>query len=141
ALRLQGYREAIAEAGIEYDESLIRYVGLWHRLDGAQAMHELLDSAVEFDAVFGLNDTLALGAMRVLQESGRRIPDDVAVIGFDALDETKYSLPTLSTVDPGRDEIAEVAVDVLVDRIANREAPPRQYLTDFSVIGRESTAD
>ncbi|GHD41449.1 LacI family transcriptional regulator [Mycetocola manganoxydans] len=141
ALRLRGYLDALAEAGIEPDESLIRYVGLWHRLDGAQAMHELLDSGVEFDAVFGLNDTLALGAMRVLQESGRRIPDDVAVIGFDGLDETKYSLPTLSTVDPGRDEIADMAVDVLVERIANRDAPPRQYLTDFSVIGRESTAD
>lgn len=142
ALRLHGYREALADAGLPYDESLVRYVGEWHRLDGAQAMHQLLDSGVEFDAVFGLNDTLALGAVRVLQESGRRIPQDVAVIGFDGLDETKYSLPTLSTVDPGRDEIADTAVRVLAERIANRDeqVPPREYLTDFSIVERESTA-
>ena len=142
ALRVQGYREALADAGLPYDESLVRYVGEWHRLDGAQAMHQLLDSGVGFDAVFGLNDTLALGAVRVLQEAGRRIPHDVAVIGFDGLDETKYSLPTLSTVDPGRDEIADTAVRVLAERIANRDeqVPPRQYLTDFSIVERESTA-
>ncbi|MET0713964.1 MAG: LacI family DNA-binding transcriptional regulator [Mycetocola sp.] len=142
ALRVQGYREALADAGLPYDESLVRYVGEWHRLDGAQAMHQLLDSGVEFDAVFGLNDTLALGAVRVLQEAGRRIPQDVAVIGFDGLDETKYSLPTLSTVDPGRDEIADTAVRVLAERIANRDeqVPPREFLTDFSVVERESTA-
>lgn len=142
ALRLQGYREALDEAGIPFDESLICYVGEWHRLDGARAMHALLDSGVPFDAVFGLNDTLALGAVRVLQEAGRRIPHDVAVIGFDGLDETKYSLPTLSTVDPGRDEIAETAVRVLAERINNRDeqVPPRQILTDFSILERESTA-
>lgn len=142
ALRLQGYREALDDAGIPYDESLVRHVGRWHRLDGAQAMHDLLDSGVPFDAVFGFNDTLALGAVRVLQEAGLRIPQDVAVIGFDGLDETKYSLPTLSTVDPGRDAIADTAVRVLAERIANRDAqgPPREILTDFAIVERESTA-
>jgi DNA-binding LacI/PurR family transcriptional regulator len=142
ALRLQGYRQALDEAGIQFDESLIGYVGLWHRLDGAQAMREILAKGVQFDAVFGLNDTLALGAMRAMQEIGLRIPDDAAIIGFDGLDEARYSLPTLSTIDPGRDEIAETAVRVLVDRIANRTDPiePQQYLADFSVIERESTA-
>ena len=142
ALRLQGYREALDEAGIEFDEGLLAPAGLWHRLNGAEAMRALLASGVHFDAVFGLNDTLALGAMRVLQEAGRRIPEDVAVIGFDGLDEAKYSLPTLSTIDPGRDEIADTAVRVLAERIENRdeERRPHEYLTDFRVIARESTA-
>lgn len=142
ALRLQGYREALGDAGLPFDESLVGCVREWHRLDGAQAMRKLLDSGVEFDAVFGFNDTLALGAVRVLQDAGRRIPEDVAVIGFDGLDETKYSLPTLSTVDPGRNEIAETAVRVLAERIAEQDdpRPPQQYLTDFSILARESTA-
>ena len=142
ALRLQGYREALDEAGIDFDERLMGHVDRWHRLDGAETMRTILASGVQFDAVFGLNDTLALGAMRVLQEAGLRVPQDVAVMGFDGLDEGKYSLPTLSTVDPGRDEIADTAVRVLADRIENRGAPspPEQYLTPFSVIGRESTA-
>ncbi|GGE98212.1 LacI family DNA-binding transcriptional regulator [Mycetocola zhadangensis] len=140
SLRLQGYREALEEAGIDFDQRLMAPVDRWYRADGAEAMRSLLASGVQFDAVFGFNDTLALGAMRVLQEAGLRIPQDVAVMGFDGLDETKYSLPTLSTVDPGRDEIAETAVRVLADRIENRDAPPEQYLTNFSVVARESTA-
>ncbi|AWB85594.1 LacI family DNA-binding transcriptional regulator [Mycetocola zhujimingii] len=142
SLRLRGYREALADAGIAFDEGLIGYAGLWHRRNGAEAMRAMLASDVRFDAVFGLNDTLALGAMRVLQEAGLRVPADVAVIGFDDLDEAKYSLPTLSTIDPGRDEIADTAVRVLAERIDNRLGPhtPRRYLTDFRVIPRESTA-
>lgn len=140
-LRLKGYREALEARGIEYDDDLVAYVGTWHRANGAEAMHDLLDRGVEFDAVFGFNDTLAQGAMRVLQEAGRRIPGDVAVIGFDDLDETRYSIPTLSSVNPGREEIAETAIKVLMERIKNPSGPaPREILTQFQVVARESTA-
>lgn len=141
-LRLQGYREALAEAGIPFDPALIREVGLWHRRDGAEAMRALVDSGVGFDAVFGLNDALALGAMRVAQVAGLRVPEDVMFIGFDGLDETQYSLPTLSTIDPGRDEIADTAVRLLVQRIEEGVTPPvpEVYLSDYTVIDRESTA-
>ncbi|MBP2414144.1 DNA-binding LacI/PurR family transcriptional regulator [Arthrobacter stackebrandtii] len=142
ALRLQGYREALAAAGLPFDEALIGPTGLWHRHDGLVAMKAMLDRGVEFDAVFGLNDTLALGAMRVLQEARYKIPDDVFVMGFDDLDETQYSLPALTTVDPGRAEIAEMAVKVLLDRIGargSRSQPPLQHLTEFAIREREST--
>lgn len=140
-LRLKGYREALEAHGLEYDDELVAYVGTWHRANGAEAMHELLDRGVEFDAVFGFNDTLAQGAMRVLQEAGRQIPSDVAVIGFDDLDETRYSIPTLSSVNPGREEIAETAIRVLMERIKTPAGPaPREILTKFQVMARESTA-
>jgi DNA-binding LacI/PurR family transcriptional regulator len=103
-------------------------------------MHDLLDRGATFDAVFGLNDTLAQGAVRVLQEAGFRVPDDIAVIGFDDLDETRYSLPTLSTVDPGRKEIAETAIRMLMERIKDPNTlPPREIETSFKVVAREST--
>ncbi|TFD79878.1 LacI family DNA-binding transcriptional regulator [Cryobacterium fucosi] len=141
-LRLRGYREALEAAGIPFDPALIGYTTLWHRSNGADAMRALLASGVEFDAVFGLNDTLTLGAMRVLQEAGLRIPKDVAAIGFDDLDEAQYSLPTLTTIDPGREEIAETAVRVLLERIASTDLalPPREILADFRIVERESTA-
>ena len=89
----------------------------------------------------GFNDLIALGAMRVLQEAGLRVPHDVAVIGFDDIDEARYSLPSLSTIDPGREEIAEVAVRYLKQRIASDEdVPAREYLSDFRLVQRESTA-
>ncbi|BDV32011.1 LacI family DNA-binding transcriptional regulator [Microbacterium terricola] len=141
-LRLRGYREALDAAGIPFDEQIIAYTTLWHRSNGATAMRELLSRDVDFDAVFGLNDTLALGAMRVLQEAGYRVPGDVSVIGFDDLDEAMYSLPSLTTVDPGRAEIAEIAVRSLMERIETPQAveAPRLHLAQFRIVERESTA-
>ena len=139
-LRLRGYREALDAAGVPFDESIIGYTTLWHRSNGARCLHELLDRGVEFDAVFGLNDTLALGAMRALQESGRRVPEDVAVVGFDDLDEARYTIPSLTTVDPGREWIARTAVRTLLQRIeaADAAGPPRLLLADFTIAERES---
>ncbi|GAA2044089.1 LacI family DNA-binding transcriptional regulator [Agromyces tropicus] len=139
-LRLRGYREALDAAGIAFDESIIATTTLWHRANGARAMRELLARDVEFDAVFGLNDTLALGAMRVLQEAGVRIPGDVAVVGFDDLDEAEYSIPSLTTVDPGREWIAQTAVRTLLARIASGDeaGSASLHLADFRIVERES---
>jgi DNA-binding LacI/PurR family transcriptional regulator len=139
ALRMQGYREALEAAGIPYDDEIVGYTTLWHRANGADSMRELLARGARFDAVFGLNDTLALGAMRVLQEAGRRVPDDVAVIGFDGLDEAKYSIPSLTTVDPGRAWIARTAEATLLERISGTPDPePRTMFADFRILDRES---
>ena len=142
-LRLSGYRKALDAAGIPFDGSLIANVGLWHRANGADAMRRLLETGVQFNAMFAFNDELALGAMRVLQEKGLRIPDDVAVIGFDDVDEGRYSIPSLSTIDPGRREIAETAVTILSERIAAKgiaAAPPRELRSQFRIVERESTS-
>ncbi|MBT2484104.1 MULTISPECIES: LacI family DNA-binding transcriptional regulator [unclassified Microbacterium] len=139
-LRLRGYTDALAEAGIPLDDSLVVPVDLWHRVDGADAMRAVLDAGVDFDGVVAFNDSLALGALRVLLERGIRVPDEVAVIGFDDLDESRYSLPALSTIDPGRSEIARTAVELLVARITGTDAgPPREVSTDFLLVPREST--
>jgi len=141
-LRLRGYREALEAAGIEYDERLIGYSAPWFRVNGAETMKEILARGVEFSAVFAFNDLLAFGAMRVLQDAGISIPKDVSVIGFDNLDEANYSLPSLTSVEPGKQAIAEKAVATLVERIGNgevSEVPARQIEVDFEIIRREST--
>jgi DNA-binding LacI/PurR family transcriptional regulator len=92
--------------------------------------------------VFALNDELALGALRVLREREFRVPEQVAIMGFDDVDEAQYSLPSLSTVDPGRREIARLAVEKLLDRIqggVDRSAP-REVRSRFRIVTRESTA-
>lgn len=143
ALRLRGYREALEAAGISFDPALVGYTTLWHRSNGAQSMREIIESGIHFDAVFGLNDALALGAMRTLQEAHFSVPSDVAVMGFDNIEESQYAVPSLSTIDPGRDQIAERAVHLLARRIAAQEgrpSDPEEVLVDFQVLTRESTA-
>nr|WP_255633243.1 LacI family DNA-binding transcriptional regulator [Demequina sp. TTPB684] len=142
-LRYTGYRQALAGADIPFDEALVVHVGLWHRANGAEGMKRLLDAGTQFDGLFAMNDELALGAMRMLQEAGLAIPKDVAVVGFDDIDEGRYSIPSLSTIDPGRGEIAETAIDVLMERIGQKGKAgpaPRELLSAFRVVVRESTA-
>jgi DNA-binding LacI/PurR family transcriptional regulator len=140
-LRVRGYREALEAAGMPYDETLVRVAAPWHRENGAAAMRLLLEEGVEFDALFTLNDTLGLGALRALGEAGVRVPDDVAVIGFDNIDESRFSVPSMSSVDPGRHQIAQMAVDLLLERIREKgePVPPRQVFADYRIVGREST--
>ena len=142
ALRLEGYRQALEAAGIPFDESLVIPVGSWHRRNGAEAMRDFLTTGKDFDGVVAFNDAIALGALRVLQESGLRIPEDVAVIGFDDIDETQYSMPTLSTIDPGREEIARTAIDLLLRRIEGSSEVflPEEVAVPFRLVERESTA-
>lgn len=140
SLRLEGYRAALSEAGIPFDERLIGVSGPWRRSAGAEAMRRMLASGLDFDAVFALNDTLALGAVRALQEAGVRVPEDVAVIGFDDIDEARYSSPSLSSVASGRDEIARTAVELLQARIdGSRTGPATLQEAAFTVVPREST--
>lgn len=138
-LRLQGYRDALAEAGVAYDPALVSHTTLWHRANGADSMERLLRDGVDFDAVFAFNDALALGAMRALQHAGLRIPDDVSLMGFDDIEEARFSVPGLTTIDPGRVQIAERAVDLLVARAGKKdEREVEEILVDFEIILRES---
>lgn len=141
ALRMEGYRLALADAGLSVDPRLVAEAGLWHRATGAEAMSRLLDSGVELDAVFGLNDALALGALHTLHLRRIDVPGEVAVIGFDDVEETAYASPTLSTVAPGREQIASTAVDLLLARVGrvDPDRPFQRVVADFAVVAREST--
>ncbi|MFE9954661.1 LacI family DNA-binding transcriptional regulator [Micromonospora sp. NPDC005299] len=138
-LRLTGYTAALAEAGIAYDDRLVASAPAWHRADGAAAMRHLLSTGVRPDAVFCFNDTLALGALRALHEAGLRVPDDVAVAGFDDIEDGRFSIPTLSTVAPDKERIARLAVELLAGRLTgDPEAPPRELVAPHRLALRES---
>ncbi|MFR9776518.1 LacI family DNA-binding transcriptional regulator [Micromonospora sp. MS34] len=138
-LRLAGYTAALAEAGIGYDERLVASAPAWRRADGAAAMRRLLSSGVRPDAVFCFNDTLALGALRALHEAGLRVPGDVAVAGFDDIEDGRFSVPTLSTVSPDKEGIARLAVDLLASRLAgDADGPPREIVAPHRIALRES---
>ncbi|MFE9094270.1 LacI family DNA-binding transcriptional regulator [Streptomyces sp. NPDC007264] len=139
-LRLGGWREELAAAGVPAPDSLVVPVGGWDRDDGARAMAELLDSGVRPDAVFAFNDLIAIGAMRVLHERGLRVPWDVAVVGFDDIAEGRFGAVTLTTVSPDKRAIAKMAVASLLRSLSGREEPGGRELTArFELVEREST--
>lgn len=142
SLRIQGYTEALEAAGIPFDPALVVAAGLWHRASGADAINAAMDSGLEFDAVFGLNDALALGVLHALHQRRVSVPDQVKVIGFDDIDEASYSTPTLTSVAPGKREIARVAMDYLLERIESPQVlrAPRTFVAPFTIATRDSTA-
>lgn len=139
-LRLDGYTAALDAAGIGYDERLVAPAAAWHRADGAAAMRHLLATGVRPDSVFCFNDTLALGALRALHEQGLRVPEDVAVAGFDDIEDGRFAIPTLTTVSPDKERIAQLAVDLLAARLTgDRDAPARELTAPYHLALREST--
>ncbi|GAB3132438.1 LacI family DNA-binding transcriptional regulator [Microbispora hainanensis] len=138
-LRTSGYRQAHAREGLEVDERLIVPTPRFHRRQGATAMEQLLTLPEPPDAVFCYNDLLALGAMRALTRAGLRVPDDVAVVGMDDIEEGQYSTPSLTTVAPDKKEIARMAVDVLMESIGGTPRPPAEIVVPHRLIVREST--
>jgi DNA-binding LacI/PurR family transcriptional regulator len=141
SLRLPGYRQALEDAGLPSDPALVQQVDKTGIHEGAQRAREMADSGLEFDGVFCVNDSLAMGVLRGLAEAGIRVPDEVKVIGFDNIVESEFFIPSLSTVDPDHDGMAERAVDLLIRRIEQTEPATRheESVGDFSVVIREST--
>jgi DNA-binding LacI/PurR family transcriptional regulator len=137
---MQGYREALAAAGLPTMPELVVEVDQYHRADGASAARRLMALPEPPDAVFCFNDLLALGALRALHEEGVRVPEDVAVIGWDDIEDGRYSTPTLTTISPDKHQIASLAVDFLAARLRDgRSSPPQEVIADFSLQVREST--
>jgi DNA-binding LacI/PurR family transcriptional regulator len=141
-LRLAGYTEALTEAGLPLDPTMVQPAGRWHRADGVLAVQRVMQSDHRPDAIFCFNDLLALGALHGLAELGVRVPDDVAVIGIDDIEEGRYVRPTLTTMSPDKEAIAGTSVALLAERL---EQPPdaeqagREIEVDCRLVVRNST--
>jgi DNA-binding LacI/PurR family transcriptional regulator len=103
-------------------------------------MRALLSLARIPDAVFCLTDMLAIGALAVLYQAGLRVPEDVAVAGFDNVDDALYTAPPLTSIAPARAAIGRLAVELLVGRITGtRMGPAEEFTPPFSLVVRQST--
>jgi len=141
-LRLRGYRAQLRASDLPTDDELVVPTDSYHRGDGAGAMVALLELAEPPDAVFAFNDLLALGALRVLNERGVRVPDDVAVVGIDDIEDGRYSTPSLTSIGPDKEQIARLAVGLLRERLEaapGTGAPPREVTARHTLVVREST--
>jgi DNA-binding LacI/PurR family transcriptional regulator len=138
--RLAGYHRALAEAGLPRRPELVAAALRYHHSDGAEAMARLLALPEPPDAVFCFNDMLALGAIRAAVERGHRVPQDVAIVGFDNAEHSAYSLPSLTTIAPDKAALAQAAVDLLHRRAAGEpDFPPQDVQIPFALEVREST--
>ncbi|MFI5878829.1 LacI family DNA-binding transcriptional regulator [Streptomyces sp. NPDC051554] len=124
--RTDGYRQALAAAGLLFDAGVVvPVVEAYHWRDGAEAAGRLMRDGSRPDALLCLNDNMALGALRALHESGVRVPGGMDVVSFDGIEAAGFSVPGLTSVSPDKREIARTAVSLLLNRI---DAPTRAFL-------------
>ncbi|SNT61588.1 DNA-binding transcriptional regulator, LacI/PurR family [Asanoa hainanensis] len=131
--RLTGYRQALRDS----DRRSIVAIGDFTRESGTVAMRQLLDDDPKLDAVFAASDLMAHGALRALREAGRRVPDDVAVIGFDDIEMARYTEPPLTTVRQPIQQIGREMARQLMRLVAGEEIEPITMLPTELII-RES---
>ena len=133
--RLDGFRTALSELG--QAPPAVAY-GSFTRASGEEAMRALLKREPDLDAVFAASDMMAIGAMAVLKESGRRIPDDVAVIGFDDVEVGRHTDPMLTTIHQPIAEQARLLVEMLVTQIRTGVAAPIPAVLPTTLVERQS---
>jgi LacI family transcriptional regulator len=137
--RLRGHYAALAGAGVLPDESLVHYSNF--RADGGRAKAAaLLDLPDPPTAVFAFNDGMAIGVMREAAARGLRVPDDLAVVGFDDTVEADVTVPALTTVRQPLAELGRTAVSVLLRQLDNRHLEPLRIELETRLVLRDSTA-
>lgn len=132
-LRFDGYRQALADAGIEIDPELFATVGHFNRAEGSVAVQRLLDAGIEFDGLLCFSDSLALGALYTLGSARVPVPESVKVMGFDAIEEGRFHIPTFSTVDHGVEPASGIILDILAAPITS---PGTQHPVPYLILAR-----
>lgn len=135
--RLQGYRQALLEADVPFDERLV-FAANPTRKDAYERMGDILAVRPRIAAAVCYHDLVAFGALAALGERGQRAGKDFALMGFDNVLDAAHSNPPLSTVDIRPSDLGEHAAGVLLGRIENPSRPRQQYLAEPHLVLRQS---
>jgi len=136
--RLAGYRQALEEAGIPVDESLIISTVIEPR-SGYYAANDLLNLAKPPTAIFAIHDTVAVDAFQAVTERGLRVPEDVAIAGFDGFLSSLTTQPPLTTVKLPLSEMGQLAVETLLAQASDPSRPPTRIKMPVRLLVRQST--
>ena len=132
--RIDGWRQALTEAGAEIPPPV---PADWSAAAG-YAAGQMLARMPEVTAVFAANDPLALGLLRALHERGRRVPQEVSVVGFDDVPEAAYFIPPLTTVRPDFEAVARAGLDLLLAQVSGGAGGPGRVVLEPALVIRDS---
>ena len=133
--RRSGWLEALRAAGLGAGP---RFEGSWTSASGAAAFEQMLAVQPDLDAIFVANDQMALGVLHVAHPRGIRVPDDVAVVGFDGMPESAQFIPSLTTLDQPLGELGRLAVDELLEHVDGDRGEVKTVVVETELIVRDS---
>lgn len=137
--RLEGYKNALNKKGIKQENDLV-LIGNYSSEGAYKAVLQLLKQRKDITAIFALSDIMAVGAAKAVLDSGLRIPEDVSIIGFDGMDESKYYNPSITTVKQPKNLMAKMSINLLISLI-NREKKNEHIMLETRLIERNSCFD
>jgi LacI family transcriptional regulator len=138
AERVTGYSDAIKEINLELEETLLLR-GDFHVPSGLEAATRLLQRDPRPTALFVCNDMMAIGALHAAAKLGLRVPDDVAIVGFDDIELASYTIPPLTTVCQPKQQIGQTAIQLILERMSDPSLPPQHKILHPQLIIRESS--
>ncbi|MFS8580963.1 MAG: substrate-binding domain-containing protein, partial [Novibacillus thermophilus] len=136
--RYQGYREALEAKGVPFDEKYVR-VGDYRYQSGMEAMRELLALDEPPTAVFAASDEMAVGVIHAVQDAGKRVPEDISVIGFDNINISSMVRPLLSTIAQPMYDIGAVSMRLLTKLMNKEEVEDPHVILQHELVLRQST--
>ena len=136
-LRFRGCMEAFAAHGIPFDGELDYETARFSYADGYRAARALLARGREFTALFAMSDVMAIGAIRALGDAGKRVPEEVSVVGFDGLNIGAYTVPRLATIRQDVEALADASLRLLRENMERSSAPCHETIP-VSLDARES---
>ncbi|WP_431279461.1 LacI family DNA-binding transcriptional regulator [Leifsonia poae] len=140
-LRIAGYQAALEEAGLTADPALLIPSQSVSPVDSARSVGAALDAGLAVDAIMCRDDLAAIGALRALQERGLKVPEDVAITGWDNTQMTWVTFPSITTIAPDMTALASRALTMLRERIDGLDTMGRHELVDFDLVKRESAPE
>jgi LacI family transcriptional regulator len=138
--RLQAFREGLQAAGLTLDEHLIRY-GDYDPETGYQAARALLHEDPRPTVIWGMNDMMAIGAMAAVRDAGLRIPEDIAIVGYDDMRFAEFTCPALTTVSAPEIELGREVAALLLALINNTPGDDRSFLQPQLIVRKSCGAD
>jgi LacI family transcriptional regulator len=138
--RYEGFHETMRAAGLEPEPALVRVAEAFTEAEGARLCRQLVEEGLDFTAVAAGNDLIALGCYDVFAEHGLRCPEEISVVGFNDMPFADRFQPPLTTIHIPHYEIGGAAAELMLERLQNPDADPRDVRLEPSLVVRGSTA-
>jgi len=135
--RFEGYQAALKAKGIPFDKSWVKE-GDFRFEGGYRAMMQFLEQVTVPRAVFVSNDLMAIGAMEAIKNKGLRIPEDIAIVGYDDIPEASYTSPTLTTIALPKRKLGTLAIEILLKSLSGQENEYQKVVLPTKLVVRES---
>ncbi|MBU3089114.1 LacI family transcriptional regulator [Clostridium gasigenes] len=134
--RFLGYKEALIENGLKFNENYIIY-GQYNPKLAYKATEVFIKKYKEVDAIFSISDIMAIGAAKALSDNAFKVGKDISLVGFDGMDVTEFYIPAITTVVQPREEMAKISIDLLLKQI-KKATPNEHIILETKLVKRES---